>query len=122
MALVAAVIIPIVIHFENKKAAKTPEEIAKEAEDAALEAKNWTALSSWLDALMSVFQYLYIIGAPGIFVSHCGVNQAHGLDCHQLAIRLYFSAFGLPWRSDFLCRRRRRRSHSCAWGLAIIRA
>jgi cell division protein FtsB len=69
MAVIAAVIIPIIMYFENKPETKTPEEIAQEAEDAELEAKKWTALSSWLAALMSIFQYLYIIGAPGIFVS-----------------------------------------------------
>jgi len=69
IALIAMIIIPIIIHFEGKAAEKTPEEIAQEAKDAEIEAKKWTALSSWLDALMSVFQYLYIIGAPGIFIA-----------------------------------------------------
>lgn len=78
MALIAAVIIPIAMHFENKKASKTPEEIAQEAKDAAIEAKKWTALSSWLDALVSIFQYLYIIGAPGIFVSYSSVIRLQG--------------------------------------------
>jgi hypothetical protein len=62
------------MHFEGHKADKTPEEIAQEAKDAEIEAKKWTALSSWLNALMSIFQYLYIIGAPGIFVSHIEVD------------------------------------------------
>jgi hypothetical protein len=68
MVLVAAVLIPVMIHFESKKVDKTPEEIAQDLKDAEDEAKKWTALSSWLDAIMSVFQYLYIIGGPGILV------------------------------------------------------
>ena len=72
------IIIPIIIHFEGKAAEKTPEEIAQEAKDAETEAKKWTALSSWLDALMSVFQYLYIIGAPGIFVSQSTLDKLTG--------------------------------------------
>jgi len=71
LVLIAAIAIPLIVHFEGKKTDKTPEEIAQDAKDAADEAKNWTTLSSWLDAIMSVFQYLYIIGAPGIFVSVC---------------------------------------------------
>ena len=71
MVLIAAIAIPLIAHFEGKKTDKTPEEIAQDAKDAADEAKNWTTLSSWLRAIMSVFQYLYIIGAPGIFVSVC---------------------------------------------------
>jgi hypothetical protein len=69
MAVIAAIIIPIIVYFENKHDSRTPEEIAQEAKDAELEAKKWTALSSWVAALMSIFQYIYIIGAPGIFVS-----------------------------------------------------
>jgi len=69
MAVIAAVMIPIIMYFENKHDSKTPEEIAQEAKDAELEAKKWTALSSWVAALMSIFQYIYIIGAPAIFVS-----------------------------------------------------
>lgn len=74
MAVIAAVMIPIIMYFESKHDNKTPEEIAQDAKDAELEAKKWTALSSWLAALMSIFQYLYIIGAPGIFVSPCKMN------------------------------------------------
>ena len=69
MAVIAAIMFPIAMHFAKKHDSKTPEELAQEAKDAELESKKWTALSSWVAALVSVFQYLYIIGAPVVFVS-----------------------------------------------------
>jgi hypothetical protein len=67
--VITAIVIPLAAHFENKASEKSPEEIAKEAEEAEIEAAKWRVYSAWLQSLMSIFPYLYIIGAPGIFVS-----------------------------------------------------
>lgn len=65
----AAIIIPIGLHFQAKQEAKSPEELAKEASEAVEEAAKWSQPSDWLAHFLDMFQYLYIIGAPGIFVS-----------------------------------------------------
>lgn len=64
----AAIIVPIAIHFNNKDAAKSPEEKEQDAVDRAAEDAKWSEPSAWIGHFLEVFQYLYIIGIPGVFV------------------------------------------------------
>lgn len=65
---VVAIMIPIAMHYQAKHNAKSPEELAQEAQDTAA-APKWTQPSDWISHFLNMFQYLYIIGAPGVFVS-----------------------------------------------------
>jgi hypothetical protein len=66
----AAIMIPVAMHYAAKDNAKSPEEHEKDAQEQAEEAAKWTAPSAWVGHILEMFQYLYIIGAPGVFVSH----------------------------------------------------
>jgi hypothetical protein len=53
----------------NKHNEKTPEELDQEKQDQAEDAKNWTLPSAWIESLLSMTHYLYVIAGPGVFVS-----------------------------------------------------
>lgn len=65
----AAIMIPIAIHYADKANAKSAEDKAQDAKDKMEEDAKWTEPSAWIGHLLDMFQYLYIIGAPGVFVS-----------------------------------------------------
>lgn len=67
--VMAAIMIPIFMHIAAKNDAKSPEELEKDAKESLEEAAKWTEPSAWIGHLLDMFQYLYIIGAPGAFVS-----------------------------------------------------
>lgn len=69
LVTVAAIMVPIAMHYSAKDDAKSPEEHAKEAQDAVEEAAKWSQPSAWIGHLLEMFQYLYIVGGPGVFVS-----------------------------------------------------
>ena len=85
----AAIIIPIAMHYADKENSKSPEEKAQDAKEKVEEAAKWTEPSAWIGHLLDMFQYLYIIGAPGVFVStsliHC-MDQADEIGRAHLAI------------------------------------
>ena len=67
--VMGAIMIPIFMHIAAKNDAKSPEELEKDAKESLEEAAKWTEPSAWIGHLLDMFQYLYIIGAPGAFVS-----------------------------------------------------
>lgn len=69
LVTLSAIMIPIAMHFDNKDNAKTPEQLADEAKEAAEEAAKWSQPSDWVAHFMDMFQYLYVVGAPGVFVA-----------------------------------------------------
>lgn len=70
MLTVAAIMIPIALHFKAKQDDKTPEELEQEAKDAAEEDAKWTMPSIWVMKLVDMFHYVYVVGIPGIFIAH----------------------------------------------------
>lgn len=71
LLVIAAIVIPIGLHFQSKQQDKTPEQIEKEAQDAEEEAAKWTLPSMWVMKLVDMFHYVYVVGIPGVFVSYC---------------------------------------------------
>lgn len=74
--------------------AKSSEEHEKDAQERLGEAAKWTEPNAWVGHLLDLFQYLYIIGASGVFVSLPGIP-------HMMQNAWLTSQVTLAWQFDY---------------------